>query len=442
MPVDGYLEQTGIRANDVLETMNESGSKKRVLILGAGSAGLTAALELERASAEKPELEVTLVDQHNYHLFLPLLYQVVTGGVEPGHISFPLRSLLRQGGTIGPVTFRQSQVQSIDLDGKRVTTDDGELKWEYLVVALGSTTNFFGLAGIEKNVLPLKSLRNGISIHNRILDNYEAALQEQAEKRRREFLTFLIVGGGATGVELTASIQEFVRKVLIRGYPSLTPKVRVVLVETQDRVLSGMKPEMAKVALNRLRFQGVEVLLGTRIGKVWSEGVEISDGQFIPTRTAIWVAGVKPVAAVESLPLDKASDGRILVNENLEARALSGVYILGDCAYLPQEPSSEPYPPTGQIAVRQGLSCARNILNATKGKTQHPFRYKYKGELISMGRNVAVAQLGNRAFDGFPAWLLWRTYYLGKLMGFKSKLSVALDWSFAYFYRRNTARLE
>lgn len=415
---------------------------KRVLILGAGSAGLTVAMALEKASAGMPGLEVILVDQRNYHLFQPLLYQVVTGGVEPGHICFSVRSLLRQGGNAGPVVFRESRVQSIDVDRKKVSTDNGDLEWDYLVVALGSTTNFFNLPSAEKNAMPMKSLRDGISIHNRILDRYEAALREGDEQRRRELLTFVIVGAGATGVELTASIQDFVRKVLIRDYPSLTPLVRVILTEDRDRILSGMKAEVTQVALRRLHSQGVEVLLGARIGKVWPEGVQTTGGQIIPTRTVIWVTGVKPVSVVEALPLDKASDGRFLVSQNLEAPSLPGVYILGDCAYLLQESGLEPYPPTGQIAVRQGMACARNILSAVTGGPQRPFRYKYRGELISMGRNVAVAQIGNLAFDGFAAWVLWRIYYLGMLMGFRSKLSVALDWSLAYFYRRNTAHLE
>lgn len=425
-----------------MQASTMSKNKKRVLILGAGSAGLSAALELERASGKHAELEVTLIDQNNYHLFLPLLYQVVTGGVEPGHICFPLRSLLIRGGTDGPVSFRESRIQSLDLDRRRAATDDAELEWDYLVVALGSATNFYGLADIEHNSLTLKSLRGGITIHNRILDSYEAALRESDEQRRQELLTFVIVGGGATGVELTSSIQDFVRKVLVRDYPTLTPQVRVALVDARERILPDMKASLAKVALKRLSSQGVEVLLGSRIAKAWPAGVQTADGQIIPTRTVIWVAGVKPVPVVESLPLDKAGDGRIPVKDTLEVAGLPGVYIVGDSAYLPQWPGSEPYPPTGQIAVRQGLACARNIINAIEGKPQRPFRYKYKGELISMGRNVAVAQVGRFAFDGFPAWLLWRTYYLGKLMGFKSKLSVALDWSFAYFYQRNTARLE
>lgn len=417
------------------------GIKKRVLILGAGSAGLSAALELERASAA-PELEVTLIDQQNYHLFQPLLYQVVTGGAEPGHICFPLRSLLRQGGTGVPVRFRQSLVQAVDIERRVVTTDYGELEWDYLVVALGGTTNFFDMEGVERNAMTLKSLRDGINIHNLILNNYEEALLQRDEQHQRELLTFVVVGGGATGVELVASIQEFVRKVLVHNYPPLTPQARVILVEARDSLLFGMKARMADVALRRLRSQGVEVLLKTRISKAWSTGIQTADGQVIPTRTVIWVAGVKPVAVVESLPLDKASDGRFLVNQNMEAQQLPGVYIVGDCAYLQQVTGAGPYPPTGQIAVRQGLACARNILNSVAGVPQLPFLYKYKGELISMGRNVAVAQIGNYAFDGLAAWLLWRLYYLGKLMDFRNRLGVALDWSFAYFYRRNTAHLE
>lgn len=415
---------------------------KKVVILGAGSAGLTAFLKLERACAKKPDLELTLVDQNNYNLFLPLLYQVVTGGIEPGHICLPLRSILKQGGTGPNIRFVNSRVQGIDLEHKKVTLAEEDLEWDFLLVALGSTTNFFGLASIEKNALPIKDLRDGITIHNRILDCFEMALREPNEQRQRELLTFLIVGGGATGVELAASIQDYLLKVLVRDFPRLATRANIVLAEAQNRILPEMKPEMAETAIKRLRFQGVEVLLRTRISEVHLKSAETSDGQFIPTNTVIWLAGVKPVPAVESLHLDKAGDGRILVDEYLTVPSFSDVYIVGDCAYLHQTGGLKPYPPTGQIAVRQGISCAGNILNRIAGRPQQPFSYKYKGELISLGRNRAVAQVGNYAFDGFAAWLLWRTYYLWKLMGFKSKLSTALDWSFAYFYRRNTAHLE
>jgi len=429
--------------------MAVAGDKKRVLILGAGAAGIGAALELKKASAGAPELEVTLVDQRNYHHPLPFIWHVMSGSVEPSHISFPLHALLRRRGAEGPVKFRQSRVQGIDVEKKVVSTDAGKLKWDYLVVALGSTTNFFGMADVEENSLNLKSLRDAVNIHNHILDNYEAALLERSEKRRRELLTFVVVGGGPSGIELAAAIQDFVRKALIRDYPSLMTQTRVLLVEAQDALLSGMKAKMSELAISRLRSRGIEVLLKTRITKVLAGGIRTADEQIIATNTVIWVAGVKPVAVVESLPFEKAKGGRIVVNQYLEVPESPGVYVLGDCAYLLQEHGSVPYPPTQQVAQRQGPACARNIVRAMRGEDQLPFRYKFKGQVIYMGRNLVVAQLGNRVFDGFAAGLLRRVYYLwifisylGLPTEFRRKLGAVCGWIPAYFYHRNTAHLE
>jgi len=429
--------------------MAVAGDKKRVLILGAGAAGIGAALELKKTSAGAPGLEVTLVDQRNYHHPLPFIWHVASGSVEPNHISFPLHALLRRRGAEGPVKFRQSRVQGIDVEKKVVSTDTGKLEWDYLVVALGSTTNFFGMAEVEENSLSFKSLRDAVNIHNRILDNYEAALRERNEERRREFLTFVVVGGGPTGIELAAAIQDFVRKALIRDYPSLMSQTRVLLVEAQDALLSGLGAEVSELAISRLRYRGIKVLLKTRISKAWSAGVQTADGQTIPTRTVIWVAGVKPVDVVESLPFEKAKGGRIVVNQYMEVSESPGVYVLGDCAYLLQENGSVPYPPTQQVAMRQGPACARNIVRAMRNQDQLPFRYKFKGQVVYMGRNVVVAQLGNRVFDGFAAALLRRVYYLwvfisylGLPTGFRKKLGAVCGWIPAYFYHRNTAHLE
>jgi len=426
-----------------------AGDKKRVLILGAGAAGLGVALELKKASAGVPGLEVTLVDQRNYHHPLPFIWQVMSGSVEPSHISFPLHALLRRRGAEGPVKFRQSRVQGIDVEKKVVSTDTGKLKWDYLVVALGSTTNFFGMADVEENSLSFKSLRDAVNSHNHILDNYEAALREGDVQRRLELLTFVVVGGGPSGIELVAAIQDFVRKALVRDYPSLMSQTRVLLVEAQDALLSGMKAKMSELAINRLRSRGIEVLLRTRITKVWSGGIQTADGQTIATSTVIWVAGVKPVAVVESLPFEKAKGGRIVVNQYLEVPESPGVYVLGDCAYSLQEHGSVPYPPTQQVAQRQGPACARNIVRAMRGEEQRPFRYKFKGQVIYMGRNLVVAQLGNRVFDGFAAGLLRRVYYLwifisylGLPTEFRRKLGAVCGWIPAYFYHRNTAHLE
>ena len=429
--------------------MAVAGDKKKVLILGAGAAGISAALELKKASAGVPGLEVTLVDQRNYHHPLPFIWHVVSGSVEPSHISFPLHALLRRRGAEGEVKFKQSRVQGIDVEKKIVSTDDGELEWDYLVVALGSTTNFFGMADVEENSLIFKSLRDAVDIHNHILDNYEAALREVDEQRRRELLTFVVVGGGPTGIELAAAIQDFVSKALVRDYPSLMSQTRVFLVEAQDALLSGMKAKMSELAISRLRSRGIGVLLKTRINKVLSGGIQTADGQTIATSTVIWVAGVKPVDVVESLPFEKAKGGRIVVNQYMEVPESPGVYVLGDCAYLLQENGSVPYPPTQQVAMRQGPACARNIVRAMRGQDQLPFRYKFKGQVIYMGRNLVVAQLGNRVFDGFAAALVRRFYYLwvfisylGLPTGFRRKLGAVCGWIPAYFYRRNTAHLE
>jgi len=429
--------------------MAVAGDKKRVLILGAGAAGLGVALELKKASAGAPGLEVTLVDQRNYHHPLPFIWQVMSGSVEPNHISFPLHALLRRRGAEGSVKFRQSRVQGIDVEKKVVSTDTGKLKWDYLVVALGSTTNFFGMADVEENSLSFKSLRDAVDIHNHILDNYEAALRERNEERRRELLTFLVVGGGPTGIELAAAIQDFVSKALVRDYPSLMSQTRVLLVEAQDALLSGFGAKVSELAISRIRSRGIEVLLKTRISKAWSAGVQTADGQTIPTRTVIWVAGVKPVAVVESLPFEKAKGGRIVVNQHMEVPESPGVYVLGDCAYLLQENGSVPYPPTQQVAMRQGPACARNIVRAVRGQGQLPFRYRFKGQVVYMGRNLVVAKLGNRVFDGFAAALVRRVYYLwvfisylGLPTGFRRKLGAVCGWIPAYFYHRNTAHLE
>jgi len=429
--------------------MTEGEARKRVLILGAGRAGIGAALELKKASARMPRLEVTLVDQRDYHHPLPFIWHVVSGSVEPGLISFPLRTLLGRGGAAGAVEFRQSRVQGIDVERRVVSTEDGELEWDYLVVALGSSTNYFGMADVEQDSLTFRSLGDAVGIHNHILDNYEAALREGDEQRRSELLTFVVVGGGPSGIELAAAMQDFLRKALIRNYPSLTPQVRLLLVEGQDALLSGFKPQMSELAVRQMRSRGIHVLLGARITKVWPGGIQTADGQNIPSRTVIWAAGVKPVTVVASLPFQKARDGRVLVNQYLEVPGAPGVYVIGDCASLLQEAGSRPYPPTHQVAERQGPACARNIIRAMQGRDQRAFRYRFKGQVIYMGRNLAVAQLGNRVFDGFAAALLRRVFYLWIFVSYlglrtelRRKLGAVRSWIPAYFYRRNTAHLQ
>lgn len=399
-------------------------------------------MRLEKACARLPGLEVVWVDQFNYHLFLPLLYQVATGGVDPLHVCFPVRLLLKNGGTAGPVSFLEGRVAGIDLGKRVVETEHERLDWDYLVLALGSTTSFFGLPDIEPHVMTVKTLASSIAIYNHMLRSYEQAWREKDEQRRRELLTFVVVGGGATGAELAGSLNGFVCNVMPRSYPPLAPLARVMILEASDSLLKGMDPGMGRVARDRLTREGVEVKLSTRVARGIPGGIVTADGQTIRAGTVIWVAGVTPVPLARALPLQKARDGRIIVEPTLQAPGKPEVYIIGDCAHVQRPGGGTAYPPTGQIAVRQGVHCARNIVSSLLGRPQAAFDYRYRGELISLGRNVAVAKVGKVAFDGFPAWVLWQTYYLRKLMGFRNRLGVLVDWAFDYFHRRNTARLE
>jgi NADH:ubiquinone reductase (H+-translocating) len=428
--------------------MTVGASRTRVLILGAGAAGIGAALELKKVSVRVPGLEVTLVDQRDYHHPLPFIWHVVSGSLEPGLISFPLRALLGESGGAAAVEFRRGRVQNIDVDRKVVSLEDGELEWDYLVVALGSTTNYFGMAEVERNSLSFRSVKEAVDIHNLILDNYQAALREVDEGRQRELLSFVVVGGGPSGIELASAMQDFLAEVMARQYPSLAPGARLFLVEAQDALLSGFRPRASELALHRLRSRGIHVLPGTRITSVWPGGIETADGQTIPARTVIWAAGVKPVEIVASLPFDKARDGRVLVNQYLQVPGAPGVYVIGDCGYLLQAGGSRPYPPTHQVAGRQGPACARNIIRAIQGREQRAFRYRFKGQVAYMGRNQALAQLGSHVFDGFTGALLRRVVYLwmfvsylGLRTEFKRKLGAVRSWIPAYFYRRNTDRL-
>ena len=424
-------------------------TKKRVVILGAGSAGVSVALGLRKAATRIPGMEVTLVDRKNYHPVLPLAYQVVTGSVAPNQISFPMHKLLKEKRKDAKVKFRQGKVQTVDVQNKVVVTDTGQIEWDYLVLALGSKTNFFGMSDMEAIALPFRSVKDGIEIHDRIIGNYEVALSEENEQRLRGLLTFVVVGGGPTGVELSASIREFTNRVLARYYPSLAPFVRVVLIEAQDSVLSSMKSSTQKLAMSKLLSRGVELMLGTRISKAWAEGVQTSDGDTIPTGTVIWTAGIKPVPEVEALPFDKAKDGRILVNEYLQVEGAEQVYALGDCAYLEQGKGLGPYPPTFQVAFRQGRVCAKNVLKSIKGKSQSRYRSKFVGQIFYIERNMAVAELFGIVFDGYLAAIMRRALFIGMLIsygglltGLKNKLSAALDWTFSYFYNRTIARIE
>lgn len=415
---------------------------KKIIILGAGFAGLFAAIELEKHCRQLPGVEVTLIDKNNYHMFVPLLYNIGSGGIEPSNICFPIRRILKNGGTVPPVMFREAEVTGIDLQQKTVFTDRGEFPYDYLVFALGSTTNFYGIPGLEQYILPLKTIEDGSRIHNKVLESFEMALLEGDEKKRRELLTFIIVGGGATGVELCSTMALFLFKTLSRDFPTLISETRLIMAEASGTLLHSMPPRVGQLAQKRLEKLGVEVILNCHVAKATDTGIDTKDGRVIPSHTVIWVGGIKTIPQAQGLQLEKAKDGRIIVKNNLEVASVPGLYVIGDLAYALQKGTNKAYPPTAQTAVRMGITCARNIAGEISGSCVRGYEYHYKGDLVTLGRNYAVGVFFGRLISGFPAFVMYRGYHLLTLMGFKNKIGTILDWTYDYFYRRSTVKLD
>ncbi len=408
-----------------------------VVILGAGFAGLTLAHRLSRRGAGR--VRITLVDRHNYHLFTPMLYQAATCGVTPYDVAYPIRQFAGEHG----LRFQMGTITGIDLNARRVQLDNGDLGYDYLAIALGSTTNFFHNAGAQQHALPLKWLEDGVAIRHHIIDRLEQALVTSDENAQRELLTFVIVGGGATGVETAASLADLMHEILPRDYPRLNPlRVRVVLIESEGKLLGHMSDEMAQLAQRQLRTLGVEVWLNTRAQEISANQVTTTDGRTIQARTIIWTTGVQAPEVIASLDAPHGKGGSLAVDDYLQVTEHPDVFALGDSAHLENKPTGKPVPLLAAAAVQEGTAVAENIARAIEGQPQVPFHYHSYGEVVSLGHRAGVAEVGGAVIDGLPGWLAWRAIHLAKITSFRNKLATTLDWSVGYFYNRDIARLE
>jgi NADH dehydrogenase len=415
-------------------------TKTRILILGGGFGGLYTALELEKRLARCPAVEVTLVNQENFFLFTPMLHEVAAGDLDITHIVNPVRKLLRR------TQFFQGTIERIDLAGKRVfvshdASHHHELEYDYLVIALGATTNFYNLPGLEERALTMKSLGDAIFLRNRIIKNLEQADIECNSGEREPLLTFVIAGGGFAGAETIAAINDLAREAL-KFYPHLDDKLlRMVLVEAGPMILPELGEKLGAYAKEKLARRGVEIRLQTAVEKFSDAGVELSDGTKIKTDTLIWTAGIAPNPLLETLPCRKER-GRLLTNEFMEVSGWPGVYALGDCASIPDLTTGRTCPPTAQHALREGKAAARNIVAAIRGEQKRPFVFKTIGQLASIGKRTGVARILGVKFSGFVAWWLWRTIYLSKLPRFEKKLRVALDWTLDLLFSRDLVQFQ
>jgi NADH dehydrogenase len=410
--------------------------KAKILILGGGFAGLYAAIELDKALARRPDVEVMLVNRENFFLFTPMLHEVAASDLDITHIVNPIRKLLRH------VKFFHGEVHSIDLASKCVSLFHGpnrhmhELRYDYLIIALGSTTNFFNLPGLEENSLTMKSLGDAIHLRNRLIDLLEDADFECALGQRSDLLTVVVAGGGFAGVETIGAVNDFLREAT-KYYPHLTNNyLRPVLVHPGPLILPELGARLGAYAQRKLAERQVEIRVNTRVTAISDRGVELSDGTAIKARTLVWTAGTSPNPTLESLPCKKER-GRLVVNEYMEVPGSPLVWALGDCALVPDPRTGRPYPPTAQHAMRQGKILAKNVEAAILGRSRTPFVFSTIGLLAAIGRRTGVAQILGVNFSGFIAWFLWRTIYLSKLPRLEKKLRVALDWTLDLFFSKD-----
>jgi NADH dehydrogenase len=406
----------------------------RVLILGGGFAGVMTAQALERRLGRRSDVEIWLVSRDNFMLFTPLLPEVCSGVLEPRHVVSPLRGMLRR-----PSSWCiTADVETIDLDAKVVTVLGGDgdqhlLHYDSLVMALGGITHTFGIAGIEEHAVGMKSLADAFSLRNRMIEILERADLEDDPAEKQAQLTFVVGGGGFSGVETAGEVEEFVRRVRKRYFPKLQPAdIHAYLVELRDRILPEMEAEMGAYARTQLERRGFEVLTGTPIKELLENEVIVGEGKAqrtIPTRTVIWTGGVRPapVVAESGVRVDKA--GRALTAPTM-ATSREGVFAIGDCALIPNvdDPDGPPHAATAQNAVREAKVLARNLVAHIDGRELEPFRYRPLGQLASIGHHTGVGVVFGVRVRGLLAWLMWRGYYWSRTPGFNRKVRVAIDW--------------
>jgi NADH dehydrogenase len=410
--------------------------KPRVLILGGGFGGMYVALEFERALARGADLDVTLVNRDNFFLFTPMLHEVAASDLDITNIVSPIRKLLRR------VTFFHGEIESIDLVNKRVGLSHGHeehchsLPYDHLVLALGSTTNFFNLPGLAERAITMKSLDDAIFLRNRLIANLEEADFECSPSTRAPLLNFVVAGGGFAGVETIAGINDFLRDA-VRFYPHLREDMlRVILVHPGKTILPELGEKLGAYAHRKLLERHVEIHSNCKVTAVTDRDVTLSDGITVTTNTLVWTAGTRPNSLLDTLPCKKER-GRILVNECLEVPEWPGVWSLGDCAVVPDLKTGKPHPPTAQHALREGRVAAQNILATIRGERKKPFLFSTLGLLAPTGKRSGVANILGVNFSGFIAWWLWRTIYLTKLPRFEKKIRVAFDWTLDLLFSKD-----
>lgn len=399
--------------------------KKRVVIIGGGFGGLKLAEKLK-----KSDFQVVLIDKNNYHQFPPLLYQVASSGLEYNSISFPFRKIFQNRKNF---FFRLAEVQAVNPKLHTIQTSIGDLEYDYLVLAAGTTTNFFGNHAIEEQALPMKTVEEALALRDTILINLEKATISTDPEEKQALLNVVVVGGGATGVEVSGALAEMKRFVLPKDYPDLGPfHMNIYLIEASPKLLGAMSPESSSHAKLFLEEMGVNVLLDKKVIDYKDNKVILGDGQEIPTHTFLWVSGVKAVH-FDHIDGEMITRGeRILVNECNQVKGQSSIFAIGDVCFQTEEAYPNGHPQVAQVAIQQGELLAANLLRIEERKKPIPFHYRNLGSLATIGRNKAVADLNKLKLQGFTAWMVWMLVHLRSILGIKNKIVVLIDWVWNY----------
>ncbi|HSO73692.1 MAG TPA: NAD(P)/FAD-dependent oxidoreductase [Blastocatellia bacterium] len=413
-------------------------AETRVVIIGGGFGGLYTALELEKVLKRREDVAVTLLSSQNFFLFTPMLPEAGASSIGTRHIVSPLRKLLRR------TRSAEVAVERIDLAARVVfarhslTGARREFPYDRLVLALGGITNYFNVPGAAEFSIPFKTLGDAIYVRNHTIDKLEEAAVEP--ERASEVLTFGVVGGGLTGVEISGALNDFVREAA-QFYPEIKrEQIRVILVEAGPRLMPEMNEELALFAEKVLGERGVEVRTHTNVVGVENNGFQLSTGERISTGTLIWAAGVGPNPLIDSLDVPKER-GRIRVNEYLEVEGLTNLWAVGDCAHIPNPQTGKPHPPTAQHAVREGKLAGRNVAASLGIGARKQFAYRTMGQLAIVGERTGVADIMGLRFSGLMAWFLWRTYYLMRIPQLEKRLRVVMDWTLDLFFARDLVQL-
>ena len=412
--------------------------KKRVVIVGGGLGGLRLAEDLYGVG-----MQVVLIDKNNFHQFPPLIYQIASAGIDPSSISFPFRQIFRKRKDF---YFRMAEARMVDTDKKILQTSIGKIDYDYLVLAAGATTNFFGNKNIEDWAIPMKTVPEAMGLRNALLSNLERALTCATEEERQELLNVVIVGGGATGVEIAGALSEMKRYVIPYDYPDMDSSLmHIYLIEAGDRLLAGMSQDSSKKAYDFLKSMGVDIQFGKMVTDYRDHKVIMKDGSEIPTRTFLWVSGIRANAMPGIYESHLGRGFRFKVDQYNRIPGLEGVFAIGDqCLQTTDKAYPNGHPQVAQVAIQQAKNLAKNLKKINEGQAESSltaFKYKNLGSMATIGRNKAVVEIGKLRSQGFFAWILWLVVHLRSILGVKNKMMVLLNWLWKYVSYNDSIRM-